>query len=826
MGVENSLPHDAVSALLDRLGRAGDPSVAVVEEYIGATTDPVLARALPRAAIPRRLDARALAAVAEVSDVPGEGDRLLAEIIGLPFTHRHPGGGWRYHDRTRDALLLDWRSAEHRAEFQRISELLSADYESRFQEASELMREVEIASAVLSGANPQRYSLIRFTVLDQLLVTFKEAAYHSRNCDPGALSRLLDRRCDQIEASDRLTDIAIGQLHRVIGPAGDAADLPPLELANLTYWELRLTFNQDPDAVQDPVRRLEQLCADLDKLADDPQATRLRVWTLIQLADYLISQDQLRSAADACERVLALSSGAGGDAWNLPAVYWRLAALRRRMGEPESAREALREAGRLSQAVGNHRVQILALLEEADLLLQHGDGPGARRAGADALDAVWCLPGQLIARGEESTEFLDVYQWLAIGYVPLVTADNVRLSDTAISHALALVPKTAAEYNRFVMQLNQALELTRHGALSHAGRILGDLRTRIETIEGKPQRAQLSETHSVYQAYLEHALGNHEKAIDLWEKFIDQRPPIQDRPSLIMAMAWSNLAEDLVEVRRWEQAWTAAGRGRTAWTAMGDDPNALGMQALQARILIGQGRLDQGVQLLEQTRDRLASDPSERADYYHQAAIVVAATEDNWIEAARIQQQRAGNAFLRGNEIAAARALAASTRAYSRASAWSQCAAAATSTADSFSRLAAAESFEASARQRSADGKLAAAVQLFFDGSGDRSDDLADARSYLGDAIIDDPDNSWLLVAMFYVRRDQGAWREAQHALGELRRQTPGWLAVEWLDAREAELETQRSTGASRAPVSPPAEPETNGPLQRLAGWLSRLASE
>jgi hypothetical protein len=140
-----------------------------------------------------------------------------------------------------------------------------------------------------------------------------------------------------------------------------------------------------------------------------------------------------------------------------------------------------------------------------------------------------------------------------------------------------------------------------------------------------------------------------------------------------------------------------------------------------------------------------------------------------------------------------------------------------------FDQLAKAQAFQLSELQRGADEKLAVAVQLFFDGSGERSHDLADARSFVGDALADDPTNTWLLMMMFYIRREQGEWRDARHPLTELRTRAPTWLAVEWIDAREAEvLANLNGERAVEGATGPSPSTEIANRRQRVSNWLSR----
>jgi tetratricopeptide (TPR) repeat protein len=804
-----------IAALVERLDAQTDPTVAMIDDYVKQADGDALGLLLRRAALPRRLDGGVVALLTGSSGDAQRGAELLSQLQDYPFVRRHPGGGLTYHDRVRDALRTWWRAEPRLSEFVDLSQQLEGYQLERLDEARRLSRELQIATPTLRQANPARLTAIRTTVEGRLIVAFKEALYHARAVGTGEVRQLLLNRISEIDSEPRLVEVALGEVRTTLREAAD--DVDPLDHCWLRYCEGRFLRNLGRYEEAEEVLRAALAEAEAH---DAPDFSRPLCWILGALGLCLEERERFLDAEAMYVRGLQVQESLGLDSWDLTVAHLRLGQFRMSRMHMRSAAESFALAAQAARTSNHTGAEIRSLTREAEARHLLGETQEALTLATRALHLSRVLPARRLAEGTSASDDLETHRQLDLVLASLLAPSGLRLVDSVIAETDVLAAGPESDEQRARAQLLLSEVLADAGALERAQEVLDVVPAMVRELDDPEARQGVGITIHFRQAHMARCAGAFTAEVQGWDELLNDQ--VRDSP-WNSAAARSNRAEALIALGRLDEAAEALDQAQHSWSELGLTCHVALVSCAMADVRVRQGSLEQAADALDVARPELDGGPTFLADEFVRVAANLHQARGELAEAAEMLERQGTLAGARGDLGPAARAFGEAASTATRIGDWDRASRCAQRSADLLKQLRGRQRSRPSAEQLEADRNLQAAAQLFFEGSDERSKDLAQARRHLETALRLDPRNSWLHVARYYVCVEQPDLKEAARVLQSLQTLSPEWLAP-WLAERAVDASKGSGPAASDGALAD-TWAELSRPLGRVARQLRRKVS-
>ena len=739
-------------------------------------SDPELAEMLRACAIPRRFDAEVIGVLRDAPDDHETNARLLAGLLPFSFVLARKDGGYVYHDNTRDMLLEDWQTADHRDRYDEINGRLAIFYQDQYKKAHQLERELGRMSDVIRRANPARYVQLVSIIETRIIAPLLEALYHEINRSAEDGYNLFTSYCEAYEANGRLT-----VCESLLRATRDYIErLPPDSgqegwLNWLSYWMARLARGVRRHAeAEDVLRKL------LSRIGPD---TKLRLWTLGELGSTLHEQDKLVEAREIYEEELSLAIETREDPYNLPVSYNRVANVNWSLYEMDQAADKYRQAIQSAQEENNLRLEVYSRLDLSGAL--HNIG-----RWSDALDEAF--EAVQLARTRLPRDRSVLHRAVAERLMSLVSRRDPRLLNSLFKEAMALV-EAPESFQTLSFRNRQVDILQESGRLEQTEEFHADLRRDAGGYADTTFWTDLL----FREAFMLSDRGRIAEAIERYDEVVRQFK--EGRSTVwIRVAALSNRGLKQAERGRWREAESDLQAALEEWKAIGHKKLVALMQVFSANALRRQGRLVEAQELLDEARLHLTGGRPENLADYHQTQGDVYQAQSRWPEA-REQYQQALTLNLSLDQFKqAAQNLGDLARAAAAQGQWAEAERHAAEAQANWRRLAEINRYRPSDVMGQADKKNAEGIQHFCANEGDadegeRRENLIRARDLFRAAGVLVPDHFWSHLNLAYACAELEEWAEAAEAVSTALDQGPEWMRSPVLYKRLAEYRQKHS---------------------------------
>jgi predicted negative regulator of RcsB-dependent stress response len=466
----------SLADFLSSLEDSGDPERALLERTLvdAEKRSADLAYVIRACAIPYRFDEEVIGALRYAGYDTAGNALLLTQLLDYSFVLRREDGGFRYHDRVRDLLLADWRSDEHRDEFEELTWRIVEQLVSIHLQAVQAEDDAARVGRIVQRASPERFAqigrLLETRLLDPLLQAIQQLALLSAQATLEFVEEYVGQfvNAGRTAAARVLTRAA----RDAIRSAPDQERLA--SVSNwLTYWDafvlVRSRRGTEAEALLEGLLELE---------LDDE---RLRLWVLSELGQSYSAQLRFSEARETFRREVALGESSGVDPANLPIAYLRLGSALM-VDRPAEAVEPLTRAIELAEAddeAAHALVAALTSLRECYSLLGRLDE--ARAVALKALDAVRADP-----QGERMRS-----EWVTESMMWSVALDDPELLDTVSYELEALVSGMSDPTSIAGYRLDRVNAISTSGQLDRARAMLEKVSDEVRAGEDERLRIQL-----------------------------------------------------------------------------------------------------------------------------------------------------------------------------------------------------------------------------------------------------------------------------------------------------------------------------------------------
>ena len=479
---------------------------------------PELPELIRACAIPRWFNAEIVGVLRGTPDDADANRRFLGLISDYGFVLPRRDGGFAYHDNTRDALLVDWRSTEDKRDrFTSLNLSLADFHRDRYAVAVERERYLNEASPVMKSASPRRFKRLSAAVQAEMTSTLLDALYHHllASTEGGVdFFRTLfhQMESDHLAICQSLISFTRDYLERL--PRDDA---DPTLLAWMDYHDARISRRTPPYDYD----RLEGTLLGLVERDDLP--ADLQVWALDDLARVYESRGDMQRAVSVSLELTTEKNGV--DVYNEPLHHNVLGDLYGRLSDREAAMAQYELAIEKSEGLPGARLDtgVTARLGLGDVHAELGEWSAAFQLATEAL---------YLAR----TQFADdrsTQLQVATGLMNLLAAYGLPAAATAAAESMALL---GTPEQRRALLLEYVWLLTAAGRLRLAETILDQ----VANEAGNPDGGSSPDLDLLIRqaAVLQHC-GRELEANTVYSRIIDETTGKPDG-RLVQAFALNN----------------------------------------------------------------------------------------------------------------------------------------------------------------------------------------------------------------------------------------------------------------------------------------------
>ncbi len=764
---------DALGALLESGSGKEDLARGLFGLAVAETRldEPELADLMRSLALPRGIDADVIGALRGQPWDTEENERLLGLLPGFGFVLTRREGGLVYHDRTREALLAEWLSAEDdadSAEFERLNKLLADLHLERSERGEAVRADLQRVAPLMLEANSDRYARLVSDARASILRPLTEALYHRTlvSAELG-LDLFLDAAGRLEDEGDAAACLSLIEAQRQTLDGLPDPDEPERWLGWLSYWEIRVRRVLGMEAA----RALEAISELLGRTGDD---SKLRSWTLLMMGDARYDVDDHAGARDAYEESLGLASA---DPWNRSVIHAALARISYTLDDPADAVEHYEASLEAATETGNLRSRCLTLLSLSEALDASDRRTDARDRLFEALEV-----GRTDVREDPV-----VQQNLTGRLSDFYTPHDPALAQTAHREALSLWPEEGAKQRLWhVLAYSWALRLA--GAHERASDLLQQVREGVQEADDKAMWWEWRYRAAAVAA----DAGDAGRAIELASELIDDIGSVDatrwNRSTALLLRARGHMARG-----NWAAAEEDARVAKKLRLEIGHVRVGPVVDVLLARMAHKQGKLTEALDLLDAARPELEPAPGYLTDEASARGTVLRDLERR-PEAAIAFERGLAASLSMGDLVEAASAALELARLYALDRNWATSTLYAGQSAKLARALGSIATHADTAETLAADTANADGLQGLME-SDVSLGSLRRAREAFRAAATGPGANAQHRLNLAYACRQLGEWSDAADALEAALRSMPPGLRSPVLERQVAELRVAHAEG-------------------------------